>query len=85
MWPRWAVPFSAAVVLASLTTLVVLLAIAPGTTKLLVGLAFVVIVAVETPIYLAAMGRVLEGHPVPGWSQLVQVGMVVAAFVVAGI
>ena len=84
-WPRWAIPFSALVVLAALVTFAVVLVIAPGTTKLVAVLAFVAVAAVEGPVYLAAMGRVLEGHQVPGWSHVAQLGLLVAAFVAAGV
>jgi len=84
MWPRWAVAFSAGVVLASLGTLAVVLTGAQGTTKPWVALAFVGFAALEVPIYLAAMRRVLEARPVPGWTRLVQVALVMAGFVVTG-
>lgn len=80
-WPRWAAHFSVVVVLAALATLTVLLVVAPGVTKLYVVLAFLAVAAVEGSIYLAAMRRVLEGHPVPGWSHLAQLGLLVVAFI----
>ena len=84
-WPRWAIPFSALVVLAALATLAVVLVIAPGTTKLWAVLAFVAVAALEGPTYLAAMGRHLEGHPVPGWSHVAQLGLLLASFVATGV
>lgn len=82
--PRWAVAFSAGVVLASLGSLAVVLTGAQGTTKPWVALAFVGFAVLELPIYLAAMRRVLDGRPVPGWTRLVQVALVMAGFVVTG-
>lgn len=84
LWPRWTGVFSAGVVLACLATLVVLLLGAPTTTKPWLVLAFVAFATVEVPIYLAAMRRVLDGHPVPVWSRLMQATLVVAGFVVSG-
>ncbi len=85
MWPRWAIPFSAVIVLAALTTFAVLVVSAPGTTKVFVALGFVAVAAVEIPVYAAAIRQVLEGHGVPGWSHLVQLALLVASFVAAGL
>ena len=85
MWPRWAIPFSAVVVVAAIATFVVLVVTAPGTTKGLVVLAFVVVAAVETALYLVAIRRLLEGHPLPRWNNLAQLALAVAAFVVVGV
>lgn len=84
MWPREAFPISAVVVLASVAAFAVVLVGAPGTTKPFVAVAFVAMAAVEVPLYLAAMRRVLEGRPVPGWTRLVQVALVAAGFAVTG-
>lgn len=82
MWPRGAVPFSVAVVVAALASLIVLTATAQGSTRAFVGIGFVAVAAVEATVYLAAMRRVLAGLSVPAWSHLAQLGLVVVAYIV---
>ena len=83
-WPRWTVPFSAVIVLAGLVTGVVTVVAAEGPTRAWVVVAFVAACALEIALYLPAMRRVLEGHPVPAWSNVTQIGLVVVYLFTAG-